>query len=158
MSVRIIQDYSQALELLERTIAKMQGQDVADFGRFIASRLQAESERAFASEVDPSTGQPWAPLATATAADRTRRSLGGSILQRTGSLRREVFAAWGVSKRTSEAKLWGLGILPSSVAKRGTVLYYGRNKRMPMTGRRFMGLSAASIRAIEDYGARVFSS
>lgn len=157
-AVVAIVDYHDAIKLLDATIARMQGEGARDLGAFIAKKLQEESERAFASHVDPTSGTPWAGLDAATLASRKRLGLGAEPLQRSGGLRSALYAAYGVSARKAgEGKIWGLGILPSEYAKIGQALFYGSKGKRAIPSRRFMGLSAGTIRAIEDYGAGFFA-
>lgn len=149
-------DYTEAIKVMEAVIDRMSGKGVGDLGRYMVGVLERESEQAFDEERNPSTGVRWPSWSQATESDRERRGYGDAMLHRTGRLREGVRAAWGVSMQLG-GKLWALGLLDASQARKGKVLFYGASGRRKMPARPFMGLSASSIRSIEDYAAEVFA-
>lgn len=84
--IRIEIDDEQALRALQR--AAESGRDLSPLMSDIAGVIEDAIERAFQTQSDPETGEPWAPLAESTKSARRRR--GGSepfaILQDSSSL------------------------------------------------------------------------
>ncbi|WP_314188562.1 phage virion morphogenesis protein [Yersinia massiliensis] len=91
------------------------GQDTTPITRAIAAVLASESEDAFASESDPTTGKKWAPLTDGYKARLAKKGKTGSMLQRSQgglamSLSTEydaISAAIGTNKVYGPLHQWG---------------------------------------------------
>ena len=72
------------------------GRDLSPATRDIADTLAVEADTAFERQADPTTGQPWAPLAPATLRDRELRGRSASnILVDSGQLVASINAQSG---------------------------------------------------------------
>lgn len=100
----------QAFQRLEKL-----GHDTTPITRAIAAVLASESEDAFATESDPTTGKKWAPLTDAYKARLAKKGKTGGMLQRSQgglamSLSTEydaVSAAIGTNKISGPLHQWG---------------------------------------------------
>jgi len=89
-------DCSDVLNGLDNVEDIMSG-DKNDILRYAAKELERETDRAFASKVDPVTGQSWEPR---------EHSYPWPLLNRTGTLRGLLGFSWGVTKRDKSPRVF----------------------------------------------------
>lgn len=77
-------DYEFQSQAIQASLKKLQelGADMTPVTRGVAAVLASESEKAFQTESDPTTGKAWAPLSPAYAAKLTAKGLTGKMLNR----------------------------------------------------------------------------
>ncbi|AXF74859.1 phage virion morphogenesis protein [Erwinia tracheiphila] len=119
------------------------GRDTTPITRAIAAVLASESEDAFATETDPTTGKKWAPLTEGYKARLAKKGKTGGMLQRSqGGLAMSlsvdydaVSAAIGTSKVYGPIHQWGgLPNMPPAPAA--------------VPAREYMGLSPQGVKDI----------
>lgn len=148
---------TEALELLEGT--------KKDFMRFGADLLRQETERAFSSAVDPTTGRAWPGRSG---------SQSWPMLSRTGALKSALGFGYGVTRKDKRQKLFG----KIKTGRRGDgamhlvvagAAHFGRTKRRtdrgtklrgqtPRTGitpaRKFFGMGRSARRQLKAFAAK----
>jgi len=104
--IRIEIDDEQALRALQRAAAA--GRDLSPLMRDIAGVIEDAIERAFQTQSDPETGEPWAPLAESTKKQRSG-SEPFAILQDSSSLVQSIRSDFDASSaEAGVAEIYGV--------------------------------------------------
>ena len=129
-----------ALRATDGLIARLR--DPAPALNEVGAFLERKTKFRFAKQVDPS-GNPWAPLAASTIANKRRRKAPKEILRDTGTLDSSITFTTGRDEVRS-----GTSLEYAEWLQKGT-------KRMP--ARPFLGFEAGDEAAIQKIFARYYS-
>lgn len=147
--IRIEIDDEQALRAFQRAAAA--GRDLSPLMRDIAGVIEDAIERAFQTQSDPETGEPWAPLAESTKKKRSGSAPfailqdSSSLVQSIGSESSATEAAAGVAEIYGVTHQFGAEKGEFGATRRGQPIPFG-----DIPARPFLGLSAEDENEILD--------